>query len=93
MERGRRAVELLKQPQYSPILVEHQIIGLYALVKGFLDDVAITDISRFEKELVEYAETNAKTFLKQIREKKMWEDDGEAELKSVIESFKPGFLK
>jgi len=93
LERGRRAVELLKQPQYSPVLVEHQIVALYALVKGYLDDVPVSDIGRFEKELVEYAETNAKKFLKQVREKKMWEEDGENELKSVIESFKSGFNK
>ena len=93
LDRGRRAVEMLKQPQYSPVLVEHQIIGLYALVKGYMDTIPVADISRFEKELVEYAETNAKTFLKQVREKKMWEDDGEAELKSVIESFKSMFVK
>jgi F-type H+-transporting ATPase subunit alpha len=91
LDRGRRAVELLKQPQYSPILVENQIIALYALVKGYLDDVAVADVSRFEKELAEYAETNAKTFLKQIREKKMWEEDGEAELKQAIEDFKKVF--
>lgn len=93
LERGRRAVELLKQPQYSPVLVEHQVVALYALVKGYLDDVAITDIARFEKELVEYAETNAKTFLIQVREKKMWEEDGENELKSAITSFKTTFAK
>ena len=93
LDRGRRAVELLKQPQYSPILVEHQVVALYALVKGYLDDVAVVDILRFEKELVDYVETNAKKFMKQVREKKMWEDDGEAELKSAIESFKSGFNK
>ena len=93
LERGRRAVEILKQPQYSPVLVEHQIVALYALVKGYLDDVKVTDISRFEAELAEYAETNAKTFMKQVREKKMWEDDGEAELKAAIESFKTVFGK
>ncbi len=93
LERGRRSVELLKQPQYSPILVEHQIVSLYALTKGYLDSVEVKDISRFEAELSEYVETNAKTFMKQIREKKMWEDDGEAELKAAIESFKTVFGK
>jgi len=93
LERGRRAVELLKQPQYSPVLVEHQIVALYALVKGYLDDVKVSDITRFEAELAEYAETNAKTFMGQVREKKMWEEDGEAELKQAIESFKTVFGK
>lgn len=93
LERGRRSVELLKQPQYSPVLVEHQIVQLYALVKGYMDSVPTADIGRFASELVEYAEQNAKTFLKQVREKKMWEDDGEAELKQAIEDFKAVFNK
>ena len=91
LERGKRAVEMLKQPQYSPVLVEHQVVSLYALVKGYLDTVPVADIGRFQSELVEYAETNAKTFLSQVREKRMWEDDGEAELKKAIESFKASF--
>ncbi len=91
LERGKRAVELLKQPQYSPMLVEHQIVALYALVKGYLDSIPVAKIGEFEKGLVEYVEQNAKTFLKQVREKKMWEDDGEAELKQAIEDFKKVF--
>jgi F-type H+-transporting ATPase subunit alpha len=93
LERGQRAVEMLKQNQYSPMLVEHQIIGLYALVKGYVDNVPVAELSKFQAGLVEYAETNAKTFLKQVREKKMWEDDGEAELKQAIVDFKAGFVK
>jgi F-type H+-transporting ATPase subunit alpha len=93
LERGKRAVEMLKQNQYSPMLVEHQIIGLYALVKGYVDNVPVAELSKFQAGLVEYAETNAKTFLKQVREKKMWEDDGEAELKQAIVDFKAGFVK
>ena len=93
LERGKRAVELLKQPQYSPMLVEHQIVALYALVKGYLDSIPVAKIGEFEKGLVEYVEQNAKTFLKQVREKKMWEDDGEAELKQAIEDFKKVFAQ
>ncbi len=91
LERGKRAVELLKQPQYSPVLVEHQIVSLYALTKGYLDSIPVVKISEFEAGLIEYAEQNAKSFMKQIREKKMWEDDGEAELKQAIEDFKKVF--
>jgi len=58
-----------------------------------MDSIAIADIGRFASELVEYAEQNAKTFMKQIREKKMWEDDGEAELKQAIEDFKKVFAQ
>lgn len=91
LERGRRSVEMLKQPQYSPVLVEHQIIGLYALVKGYMDSIPTPKVQEFEKALVQYVEDNAPTFMKQVREKKMWEDDGEAELKTAIEDFKKTF--
>ena len=91
LERGRRAVELLKQPQYSPVLVEHQVVALYALVKGYLDDVAVTDLEKFQADLVDYVETNAKKFMSDVRTTKMWSDEGEAELKAAIASFKTSF--
>ena len=91
LERGKRGVELLKQPQYSPMLVEHQIVALYALTKGYLDSVPVAKIGEFQDGLIEYTEQNAKTFMKQVREKKMWEDDGEAELKQAIDDFKKVF--
>jgi F-type H+-transporting ATPase subunit alpha len=75
LERGKRAVELLKQPQYSPLLTVNQVILLYALVKGYLDDVEVSEIKNFEKGLLEYTENNAKTFIKQVNEKKMLEED------------------
>jgi F-type H+-transporting ATPase subunit alpha len=93
LERGKRAVEMLKQNQYSPMLVEHQIIGLYALIKGYIDDVPVNKIAEFQAGLVQYAESNAKKFLSQVREKKMWEEDGEAELKQAITDFKAGFVR
>ncbi len=93
LERGKRAVELLKQPQYSPVLVQNQIIALYALVKGFMDDIPVDKVQAFEQGLVEYAERNAKVFLKEVKEKKMWSDAGEEELKKVITDFKGMFSK
>jgi F-type H+-transporting ATPase subunit alpha len=92
IERGRRGVELLKQPQYSPMLVEHQVVVLYALTRGHIDDIVIEKIKAFEAGLIEYAESNAKKFMSQVREKKMWEDDGEAELKTAITDFKKMFV-
>ena len=91
LERGKRAVEVLKQPQYSPVKVEHQIVSLYALIKGFMDEVPVAKIKEFEAGLAEYAESNAKTFFKEIRETKMWTEKGEEELKKVIGEFKSSF--
>jgi F-type H+-transporting ATPase subunit alpha len=54
LERGRRVVEVLKQPQYDPVPVEEQVLTLYAVTEGHMDDVAVGDIRRFEFELKEY---------------------------------------
>ncbi len=91
LERGKRAVEVLKQPQYAPVKTEHQVVTLYALVKGFMDDVPVAKIKEFEAGLLEYSETHAKLFYKDISETKMWSEAGEAELKKVIGEFKTDF--
>lgn len=91
LERGKRAVEILKQAQYSPIKTENQIVVLYALTKGYMDDVEISKIKDFEQGLAEYAEKKAKKFYKEIADTKMWTDAGEEELKNVIEEFKKNF--
>ncbi len=91
LERGKRAVEVLKQPQYAPVKTEHQVVTLYALVKGFMDDVPVAKIKEFEAGLIDYTESNAKIFFKDIRETKMWSEAGEAEIKKVIGEFKQSF--
>ncbi|MCM2339514.1 MAG: F0F1 ATP synthase subunit alpha [Burkholderiales bacterium] len=91
LERGKRAVEVLKQPQYAPMAVEHQVAVLYALTKGYMDDVAIEKIKEFEDGLVEYTLSNAKKFYKEITDTKMWTDAGEEDLKKAIVEFKNNF--
>lgn len=93
LDRGRRAVELLKQPQYAPVDVINQVIVLYALTRGMVDDIAIADMRAFEAGLTEYAQSHAKKFISQICETGMWNDDGEAEIKKVIEEYKGVFKK
>jgi F-type H+-transporting ATPase subunit alpha len=93
LERGKRAVEVLKQLQYAPMKIEHQVVVLYALTKGFMDDIAIEKIKEFEKGLTDYSEHHAKVFFKQIAEKKMWDEKGEEELTKVITDFKSNFTK
>lgn len=91
IERGRRAVELLKQTQYSPMLVQHQVISLYALTRGYMDTIPVAKIKEFEAGLIDYVEANCKEFVADVVEKKMWEDASEAKLKESIESFKSTF--
>ncbi len=92
IERGRRAVELLKQTQYSPMLVQHQVVSLYALTRGYMDTVPVAKIREFEAGLIEFVEANCEEFISDITTKKMWEEASEAKLKTTIESFKSTFL-
>ncbi len=91
LERGKRSVEVLKQGQYSPMKTEPQIVVMYALTRGYMDDVPVEKIKEFEAGLIEYTERNAKDFYKDIVEQKMWTDASEASLKKAIEEFKKGF--
>jgi len=93
LERGKRAVEILKQPQYSPVATEKQVIILYALTRGYTDGIPLDKIKEFESGLIEYAERNAKVFMKEITESKMWTDQGEQEIKKVIEEYVASFNK
>lgn len=93
LERGKRAVEVLKQKQYSPMQMVHQVVIMYALTKGYMDEVALEKVKDFESGLIEYSETHAKVFYKEITESKMWTDKGEAELKKVIENFRSSFAR
>ena len=93
LERGKRAVEVLKQLQYAPMKIEHQVVVLYSLTKGYMDDVAIDKIKEFERGIIEYTERNAKTFYKEVTEAKMWTEKGEEQLKKAIADFKMSFGK
>ena len=93
LERGKRAVEVLKQKQYSPQKFDRQVVTLYALTRGYMDDVPVEKIKEFEEKLADYAERNAKKFYKEINEKEMWTEAGEEELKKVMGDFKQSFNK
>jgi F-type H+-transporting ATPase subunit alpha len=68
LERGRRVVEVLKQPQYQPLPVEEQVLALYAVTEGHMDSVEVGDIRRFERELREYFNTRHADLLGEIRD-------------------------
>jgi F-type H+-transporting ATPase subunit alpha len=81
-------VELLKQAQYSPFKIEDQVISLYALTRGYMDDVPVEKIRAFETGLIDYVNTNCKEFGQDIQKEKMWTDASEAKLKEVIAGYK-----
>ena len=90
LERGARLTELLKQPQYSPFPVEEQTVSIWAGTKGFLDDVPVVDILRFEREFLDYLARNSEA-LNTLRATNVLDDDTVAELEAKITSFKLEF--
>jgi F-type H+-transporting ATPase subunit alpha len=92
IERGRRAVELLKQPQYAPLTVEKEVALLYALSRGHLDDIAVDVLGRFEQEFLASLESEGAAVLKAIRTEKALTENVESLLKEHLLSFKKGFI-
>ncbi len=92
LERGKRLVEILKQGQYAPFKVEEQICVIFAATNGYVDDVDVKDIGRFEKELLEFLKQKEKAeLLEEIASKKQLEDDLKVRLISVLDEFKALF--
>ena len=91
LERGARLVELLKQPPYSPVPVEKQVVILYAGVKGYLDDIPVSAVSKFEAELIPFIEAKYPQILESIRTEKKLTEEIEALLRKAIEDFKESF--
>ena len=87
LARGSRLVELLKQPQYSPLPMEEQVISIYSGVNGYLDKVSIENISKFETDLMNLIKSSHKDILKSIRDEKALTDSTEEKLKKAIEEF------
>jgi len=91
LERGARLVELLKQPQRSPMPVEEQVVAVFLGTKGHLDSVPVEDVSRFEIELLDHLRASHPEILKEIRETKQLSDETADKLTEVINQFKKGF--
>ena len=92
LERGKRTVEILKQGLHDTMPVENQVLSIYALTRGFLDSIKLSDIRRFEKGLHSYFEENkaANELLKAIRETKSLPD--EQKLAQAVNSYKLSFV-
>jgi len=87
LDRGARMVEVLKQPPYSPSPVEKQITIIFAGAKGYLDNIRVEDVVRFEAELNPFLEAKYPSILENIRSSKKIDNDTEAELKKALEDF------
>ena len=91
LERGARVVEILKQPQYRPMPVDQQIISIYAVTNGYLDDIALEDAKRFEEELLRYVEARHADIARHFLDSGDLPEEIEAKLKEAIADFKRQF--
>ncbi|EAI4335790.1 F0F1 ATP synthase subunit alpha [Campylobacter jejuni] len=92
LERGQRMVELLKQPPYSPLSVEKQVVLIFAGTKGFLDDIPVSRIKEFEDGIYPFIEAKYPDIFEQIRSKKALDSDLEEKLAKAINEFKANHL-
>jgi F-type H+/Na+-transporting ATPase subunit alpha len=91
LARGQRLTEVLKQDQYAPLSVEQQVLALFIATTGPEDSIPVNEIRRFEKEFLQFAETNYGNILKDIAAKKALDDGIKANIKTAVEAFKERF--
>ncbi|ASM35823.1 F0F1 ATP synthase subunit alpha [Campylobacter sputorum subsp. bubulus] len=92
LERGQRMVEILKQPPYSPLGIEKQVVIIYAGSQGYLDDIPVSAISKFENELYPYIEAKCPELFEQILNKKALDKEIEELLIKALNDFKATFV-
>lgn len=91
LERGQRMVEILKQPPYSPLAIEKQVVVVFAGAKGFLDDIPVGRVVEFENDLYPFIEAKYPKIFEEIRSKKALDKELEAVLTKAIEEYKLSF--
>jgi F-type H+-transporting ATPase subunit alpha len=89
--RGQRLTEILKQDQYVPLSVEKQVLSIYIATSGALDAVPVAEVRRFEREFLQFVETNYPAVLKNIATKKALDEGIKAEVKIAVDAFKERF--
>jgi F-type H+-transporting ATPase subunit alpha len=92
LNRGSRLVEVLKQPQYSPLPVEKQVVIVYAGTNGMLDDLPVEQVRQFETELHAFLDSTHGALLQAIREKKALDDQLKGQVNTVLKEFKERFV-
>ncbi len=91
IERGKRMVELLKQDQYVPITMQDQVIVLFAGTQGYLDDIPVEAVKKFEEEFLKFIKGTKDDLRTELADKKAIDDDLKAKLVQAIDEFKKGF--
>ncbi len=93
LAKGSRLVELLKQGQYSPVPVERQVVSIYLGTRGYMDSIAVHDIKRFEKEILEFISVKYNQIFENIKKEKDLSKETEELIKKAAEEFLPTFKK
>ncbi|HEY3136093.1 MAG TPA: F0F1 ATP synthase subunit alpha [Blastocatellia bacterium] len=91
LNRGQRLTEILKQPQYSPMPIEQQVLIIWAATKGLVDDIAVSDLKKFNQGLLSFLENTHADLLEKIRERKKLDDEIETEARAAVTEFKERF--
>jgi F-type H+-transporting ATPase subunit alpha len=91
LARGARLTQLLKQPQYSPLSVEEQVVVIYAGTRGYLDGVAVNDVNAYEARLLESLRASGKEILEYIRANQKLDDTVEGQMKTFLKAFSDQF--
>jgi len=92
LERGQRMVEVLKQPQFSPLAAEQQAMIIFAGNEGYLDDIPHTAVVKFEAELYPFVEASYPQIFENIRSASKIDDETNALMKKALEEFKASFI-
>ena len=92
LARGKRLREILKQPQFSPLILAEQVAVVYAGVKGMIDEIPVDQVTQFTRELREYLRTNKADYITKVQTEKQLSDEAEAMLKDAINEVKSTML-
>lgn len=91
LDQGERMLQILKQPQYSPVSVEHQVIIIYAVLNKHLADIPVNKISTFEREFLQFVDNNYPDIVQSIKTSKDLLDDNVERIRQALEEFKKSF--
>ncbi|MAZ98813.1 MAG: F0F1 ATP synthase subunit alpha [Rhodospirillaceae bacterium] len=92
LARGERLTELLKQGQYAPLPVEEQVVSIFAGVRGYLDKISVSDVTRFEQGLLSEIKANGSELLTKIRDEQELSESTDKELVSFVEAYANKFV-
>jgi F-type H+-transporting ATPase subunit alpha len=92
LRRGSHMLELLKQVQYVPMNVEEQVASIFAGINGFVDDIPLDQVGRFENEYLEYLRMRHPEVLNEIADEKKLSDDLQAKMKGILKEFTASFM-